>query len=67
MDDECKSKLNFMQLVSERASVYGIRCRLLFATYRQDTEYSLDILKENGYNTFEIMNKSEIIKRLKSK
>lgn len=66
MDDECKAKLNFMKLVSDRAKAHEIKCRLLFATYRDDIDYSLDILTENGYNMFEIMRGSEIIQRLSS-
>lgn len=67
MDDDCISKLDFMVLVSNRAEIYNIKARLLFATYREDIEYSLDILKENGYNTFEVMRGSEIKRRLVSR
>lgn len=67
MDDECRSKLDFMVLVSNRAKIYNIKSRLLFATYREEVEYSIDILKENGYNTFEVMRASEIKRRLVSR
>lgn len=64
MDDECKSKLDFMQHVSDRAYSNKIECSLLFATYREDTEYTLSILKDNNYTSFAILNSYELINRL---
>ncbi|CEN31419.1 hypothetical protein [Paraclostridium sordellii] len=67
IDDDTKDKLNFMCMISDKSNSYGVGCDLLFATYRSDISYTKDLLLENSFDNFKIMNSVDLIQRLNAK
>ena len=66
LPDETKDKLRLMERVKDLANAHSLSCNIYLATFNRDLNFPKSILRNNGFDSFKIMNRKDIVNRLQA-